>query len=100
MSLGSDEKIAPAQTESPLRGELEPESTTPDRNGRLREIAYFLWLDDGCPDGEADRHWSAAEALLDAEPLERKRIEGEPPGEPLGEALASPAAKPRRAKGT
>jgi Protein of unknown function (DUF2934) len=100
MSLGSDDKIAPAQTESPLRGELEPELTTPDRSERLREIAYFLWLDDGCPDGEADRHWSAAEALLDSEPFERKRIEGEPPGEPLGEAQLTPALKSRRAKGT
>jgi hypothetical protein len=99
MSLGSEEKIAPAQTESPLRGELEPELTTPDRNDRLREIAYFLWLDEGCPDGEADRHWSAAEALLDGEPLERKRIEGEPPGEPVDEAPPSPAPKSRRAKG-
>jgi Protein of unknown function (DUF2934) len=99
MSLGGQEKNAPAHTESPLRGELEPEFATPDRNERLREIAYFLWLDDGCPDGEADRHWSAAEALLDSEPLERKRMEGEPPGEPLGEAPPSPAPKSRRAKG-
>jgi hypothetical protein len=99
MSLGTDEKIAPAQTESPLRGELDPELTTPDRSERLREIAYFLWLDDGCPDGEADRHWSAAEALLDSEPLERKRIEGEPPGEPLGEAPPLSAPKTRGAKG-
>jgi hypothetical protein len=28
----------------------------------------------------------AAETLLDSEPLERKRIEGEPPGEPVGDA--------------
>ena len=33
-SLGSDEKIAPAQTESRPRGELEPELTTTDRNER------------------------------------------------------------------
>ena len=99
MALGSDEKIAPAQTESPLRGELEAELTTPDRSERLREIAYFLWLDDGCPDGEADRHWSAAEALLDSEPLERKRIEGEPPGEPVGRGAGIASAQARRAKG-
>ena len=65
MSLGSDEKIAPAQTKRRFAVDLEPEATIPDRDDRLREIAYFLWLDDGCPDGEADRHWSAAEALLE-----------------------------------
>jgi hypothetical protein len=92
--LGGDEKIA--QTESPLPGELGPGLTTPDRNDQIREIAYFLWLDEGCPDGEAERHWTSAESLLESEPLERKRIEGEPPGEPLDEAPTTP--KPRRAR--
>jgi hypothetical protein len=95
-ALGSDEKIEFAQTESPLLEEREPGLTTPDRDERIREIAYFLWLDEGCPEGGAERHWSAAEALLESEPLERKRIEGEPPGEPLGEA--STALKARRAR--
>jgi Protein of unknown function (DUF2934) len=96
-ALGSDEKIEFAQTESPLRGELEAGLTTPDRDERIREIAYFLWLDEGCPEGGAERHWSAAEALLESEPLERKRIEGEPPGEPLGEAPTEPRARRVRA---
>jgi len=52
-----------------------------DREDRIREVAYFLWLEEGCPDGEADRHWSTAEAMHDSQPSERKRIEGEPPGE-------------------
>jgi hypothetical protein len=52
-----------------------------DRDDRIREIAYFLWLDEGCPEGEADRHWSTAEAMHDSQPSERKRLEGEPPGE-------------------
>jgi hypothetical protein len=94
-SLGNDEKIA--QTESRLQGELEPGLTTPDRHDRIREIAYFLWLEDGCPDGEAERHWAAAEALLESEPLERKRIEGEPPGEPAGEAPTTPKSRRVRA---
>jgi hypothetical protein len=59
-----------------------------DRNDRIREIAYFLWLDEGCPEGEAERHWATAEALLESEPLERKRIEGEPPGEPASDSSA------------
>jgi Protein of unknown function (DUF2934) len=93
-ALGSDDKIQ--QTESPLRGELEPGLTAPDRDSRIRETAYFLWLDEGCPDGERERHWTTAEARLDSEPQERKRIEGEPPGDPLAEA--PPAPKARRGK--
>jgi hypothetical protein len=27
---------------------------------RVREIAYRLWQQDGCPEGEALRHWFAA----------------------------------------
>jgi len=53
-----------------------------DRDDRIREIAYFLWLEEGCPEGAAGRHWLAAETRLESDPLERKRIEGEPPGEP------------------
>jgi Protein of unknown function (DUF2934) len=52
-----------------------------NRDDRIREIAYFLWLDEGCPEGEADRHWSMAEAMHDSQPSERKRLEGEPPGD-------------------
>ena len=54
-----------------------------DRDNRIREIAYFLWLEEGCPDGEAQRHWEAAESMLGSDDLERKGIEGEPPGEPV-----------------
>lgn len=52
-----------------------------DRNDRIREVAYFLWLEDGCPEGQAERHWSTAEALLASDEFERKQIEGEPPGD-------------------
>ncbi len=57
-----------------------------DRNDRIREIAYFLWLEKGCPEGEAERHWLAAEGILDSDPLVRKRTEGEPPGQPVGDS--------------
>ena len=52
-----------------------------DRDQRIREIAYFLWLEEGSPEGEADRHWLAAEGLIEDEPLEgrsrRKRAFGQ-----------------------
>jgi hypothetical protein len=63
---------------------------TDDRNDRIREIAYFLWIDEGCPEGEEVRHWTTAESVHDAEASERKRIEGEPPGEPVADAPTAP----------
>jgi hypothetical protein len=40
-----------------------------DRNDRIRELAYFLWLEEGCPEGAAERHWLAAQTLFDSDPL-------------------------------
>ena len=51
-----------------------------DRDDRIREVAYFLWLEEGCPEGQAERHRRDTQAILKS--LERKRIEGEPPREP------------------
>lgn len=28
---------------------------------RIRERAYLIWCASGCPDGQADQHWLAAE---------------------------------------
>jgi hypothetical protein len=76
------------------RGSLQPETITDvsdpagkepltaDRSDRIRAMAYFLWIEEGYPDGQSERHWLAAETLFDSDPVERKRIEGEPPGEP------------------
>jgi hypothetical protein len=75
---------------------VEPE-TTPDRNDRIRDIAYFLWLEEGRPESAAERHWLAAETLLDSDPVERKRIEGEPPGEPVVNTRAMPRIRGARA---
>jgi Protein of unknown function (DUF2934) len=96
-SLGSGQKAANTQAESSTVGQGEQAPATTDRNDRIREIAYFLWLDEGCPDGEEERHWTTAEALLESEPEQRseseperrKRIEGEPPGEPLSQSASS-----------
>ena len=44
---------------------------------RIREHAYLLWLEEGCPEGRAEAHWEAAcrrdaerEAYVDAEGAE------------------------------
>ena len=77
-----------------------------NRDERVREIAYFLWLDEGCPEGEEERHWTTAEGLLEPEPEQReeseperrKRIEGEPPGEPVSGSRASRREMPKAAE--
>ena len=40
-------------------------STPPDREQRIRERAYFLWLAAGRPHGAALLHWRQAEAVED-----------------------------------
>jgi hypothetical protein len=75
-----------------------------DRGDHIRNIAYFLWLEEGCPEGQADRPWSAAEALLASEELERKEFEDEPPGDRADDStivsglpdLGAPSQIPRR----
>ncbi len=71
-----------------------------DREDRIREIAYFLWLEEGSPQGEAERHWQAAEIIFESEPDERKDSEGEPPGDPAGKAERASAASPPPASAT
>jgi hypothetical protein len=60
-----------------------------DRDDQIREIAYFLWLQAGCPEGEAEQHWRDAEALLDADPeaFENLRIKGAPTDGPADSAV-------------
>ena len=98
-SLGSAQKAAETPAESGAHNQLEPGPTMTDRDDRIREIAYFLWLDEGCPHGEDERHWTTAVALLHSEPEQRKRIEGEPPGEPAKPMTDAPTApEVRRAR--
>jgi len=47
---------------------------------QIREIAYFIWLDEGCPEGRSDDHWTLACGML--------RVSVSSTGEP--EAKASP----------
>ena len=74
-----------------------------DREDRIRQLAYFLWLEEGCPQGEAERHWQAAEVLFESEPVERKEREGQPPGRTGRQStnrrrqmFSLPPAQPRR----
>jgi hypothetical protein len=105
-SLGSGQKPADKQAESSTGSQVEQGPATTERNDRIREIAYFLWLDEGSPDGEEERHWTTAEGLLEPEleqreelePERRKRIEGEPPGEPVSGSRGSRREMPKAAE--
>ena len=55
-----------------------------DRDDRIRELAYLLWLEEGYPEGEAERHWLTAEILVESGRLEPKRIEGGELGDDSG----------------
>jgi len=59
-----------------------------EREQRLREIAYDLWRDEGQLEGEAERHWFAAEAILAEEEAGRDRGS---PGEAAAGAGEAPA---------
>jgi Protein of unknown function (DUF2934) len=53
--------------------------TKQEMEQRIRERAYFLWVQDGCPDGHADQHWERAtkiETALEGDD-QRIDIEGE-----------------------
>lgn len=37
------------------------------RETRIRNLAYMLWMEDGCPEGRDQAHWLEAEDMLRAE---------------------------------
>lgn len=45
----------------------------------IRERAYFIWLEEGCPEGHADRHWHQAceEAAAEARERAERRLDAE-----------------------
>jgi Protein of unknown function (DUF2934) len=38
-----------------------------DREYRIRDRAYLIWVQEGCPDGAAERHWLMAEEIVNEE---------------------------------
>ncbi len=45
-----------------------------NRDEEIRQVAYKLWQEEGCPDGYEVKHWLKAETIL----LEEKRPKSEP----------------------
>jgi hypothetical protein len=77
-----------------------PESATyiktdDDREQRIRTKAFYIWLDEGCPEGRADAHWDMATELVaieDNQLLTLKPVEIAasiaPTGEPIEPLVA------------
>jgi hypothetical protein len=44
-----------------------PLEESPERDARIRERAYHLWMADGCPHGQAEVFWERARELIGME---------------------------------
>jgi hypothetical protein len=40
----------------------------PDASDRIRDLAYRVWEEEGCPEGRETDHWLQAERMLQSEP--------------------------------
>ncbi|MGZ3195925.1 MAG: DUF2934 domain-containing protein [Croceibacterium sp.] len=77
------------------RSETDPSNTTEDyREQRIRTKAFYIWLDEGCPEGRAEAHWDMATELMAIEDnyaVALKPVQdgpSTPAGEPVGPLLA------------
>jgi len=64
-----------------------------DHDGRVRQRAYQIWTEEGCPEGRAEIHWEMARELVAIEEnfsiaLKPTPVDGteSPSGEPIEEA--------------
>jgi hypothetical protein len=44
---------------------------------RIREQAYHIWKEEGCPDGRAEAHWEQARRVLSPTDSQGHRIQSE-----------------------
>jgi hypothetical protein len=71
-SVGNGRRLA-------TRKEVTVSDTKQKLEQRIRERAYFLWQQEGCPDGHAHQHWEQASEIEGTREEDDKRvdIEGE-----------------------
>jgi len=63
-----------------------------DRDEEIRQIAYYLWLDEGCPQGRHFDHWLKAESIW------REREAANPADRPRPARRRKTATPPRAKK--
>lgn len=61
-----------------------------EQQEHIRQRAHAIWLQQGCPDGQAEQHWHQASAELAAETTPR----------PRRKAAAAGAAAPAKRRST
>src|SRR5215813_2230462 len=57
-----------------------------DFEERVRQRAYRLWVEEGCPEGRSDAHWDKARELVAIEENQKlvtKPVQGEGSGDPV-----------------
>ena len=76
--------------------ERDAPSTDDDREQVVRTMAYYIWLDEGCPDGRADAHWHMANDLA---ATEQGRVDPAPePGTKAGTKSGTNPTRPGAAQ--
>lgn len=73
-----------------------------EKEERIRETAYFIWLEEGCPEGQAERHWRDAQRIVEAQKPQQKSPEGEsePPAEYVTPLATLTRARPDTSVGS
>ncbi len=71
-----------------------------DREQKIREIAYLIWLEEGCPSGRDVDHWAKATervALAEIVPGDAPPVKSAKTAKPKAAAAARPRkASPKR----
>ncbi len=55
---------------------------------QIAEAAFYLWLEEGQPDGKAEEHWQRAKTALEARPTPKPR-------KPRAKTTTTKTTKPR-----
>jgi hypothetical protein len=61
---------------------------------RIREHAYRIWLEEGCPSGREDVHWDMARELVAIEDNQRNATEPNPVARDGEEAIHTEPVEP------
>jgi hypothetical protein len=71
---------------------------------QIREYAYQIWLTEGCPQGQSQRHWDMARQLAEAETLAASAPPpaARPPSTRKARSTTTPAkaSVPKKPRGT
>lgn len=71
-----------------------------DEEARIRERAYLIWIEEGMPEGDHERHWHLARTLVMIEDAGGTLDVEEPAADPADDPMAAdPAADGEPAEG-